>query len=400
MNGQLKGKKILVQGAGRGNLGLVKAAKRNGVEIVLTGMGGDYPCNSYADKFCYGDISNPDVISRIAKEEKVDGAIICCSDTGLLAIGRCNDTLGLVGISESAAIACSDKSVMKTKFLSKGVRTPKAFFIRTEMDLDAALKEMNFPLIVKAVDLQGSRGISVVRSAAEALNAFQESLSLSKKDYCIIEEFVEGREFGVQAFIYQGKMLFVLPHGDETIMCGAPVPIGHFVPYDVSDKLRIDIQTQVEAAIQSIGLDNCAVNVDLIEKDGQAYILELSGRVGANCLPELVSNYLGIDYYEVILATALGINPLPYFEKGITPTHSMARMIRSNVSGKVLSVDDDIYEQDAYVNLFIKTGSEVRKFSNCNDAIGEIVVKGVSFVDCERKISEVFSNISKFIKYE
>lgn len=400
MNNQLKGKKLLVQGAGRGNLGLVKAAKRNGVEVILTGLGGDYPCNPYADKFCYGDISNPDVICKIAAEEKVDGVAICCSDTGLVAIGRCNDTLGLVGISENAAIACSDKAIMKERLLSAGIRTPQSFLIRTNEDVETLLNKISFPLIVKAVDLQGSRGVFVVRSEEEIKKAVTESVSLSKKDYCIIEEFIEGREFGAQAFVYQGEVKFVLPHGDETIMCGSiPVPIGHYIPYEMSEELREDLQKQVVGAIQSIGLDNCAVNVDMIEKDGKIYILELSGRVGANCLPELVGNYWGVDYYEVILATSLGFCPLPYLEREIRHTCSMARMIRSEISGKILSINVPS-ERDAYIHFFVKSGSEVLKFSNCNDAIGEIVVKGGTLSICESKINGIISQISKTIKYE
>lgn len=35
-----KGKKLLLQGASRGNLGLIKTAKAHGVYVVMTGLGG------------------------------------------------------------------------------------------------------------------------------------------------------------------------------------------------------------------------------------------------------------------------------------------------------------------------------------------------------------------------
>ena len=113
----LKGKKLLLQGASRGNLGFVKTAKQHGVNIIMTGLGGDFPCNPYADKFCKADISDPDAVLKVAQEEKVDGAIICCSDTGLQAVGRCNDVLGLAGITEKAATESANKLLMKEKLL-------------------------------------------------------------------------------------------------------------------------------------------------------------------------------------------------------------------------------------------------------------------------------------------
>lgn len=388
----LKGKKLLLQGASRGNLGFIKTAKAHGVYVVMTGLGGDFPCNPYADKFCKADILDPDAVLKVAQNEKVDGAIICCSDTGLQAVGRCNDVMGLAGITEKAATDSANKLRMKEKLLAAGVRTAKFLKVGSESELGKVVKEIGFPMIVKATDLQGSRGINIVRAESNLLQAYRDTMSLTKKDYCIIEQFIEGTEFGAQSFVYKGEVLFVLPHGDETIMCKTAVPIGHFMPYELSDELYEDTITQVSNSIKALGIDNCAVNVDLIEKDGKAHIIELTGRVGANCLPELTSNYFGINYYEMILATCLGESPLPIWEKRKAPTATLARMLKSDKSGicESVIVPENL---DAQINMFIRKGSEVRAFTNCNDAIGEVIVKGASMAECESKIAEISKRI-------
>ncbi len=393
MTDSLKGKRLLLQGASRGNLGLIKTARAHGVYVVMTGMGGDFPCNSYANKFCYADISDPDAVLKVAQDENVDGAIICCSDTGLQAVGRCNDVLGLHGITENAAKASSNKLLMKEKLLAEGVRTAKFLKVKGKKELDTVVKEIGFPMIVKATDLQGSRGINIVYKESDLWTAFKDTMSLTKKDYCIIEEYLEGQEYGAQAFVYQGKVLFVLPHGDETIMCKTAVPVGHYMPYEMSTELYEDTILQVTNSIKALGIDNCAVNVDLIEKDGEAYIIELTGRVGANCLPELTSNYFGINYYEMILATALGQSPLPIFEKRKKTCATLAMMIRSEKSGIVNSIEIPQIE-NAEIHLFVHNNSEVRAFTNCNDAIGEIIVKGNSLDLCNSLMREVLNNIN------
>ena len=392
MEDRLKGKRLLLQGASRGNLGFVKTAKQHGVNIIMTGLGGDFPCNPYADKFCKADISDPDAVLKVAQEEKVDGAIICCSDTGLQAVGRCNDVMGLAGITEKAATDSANKLLMKEKLLAAGVRTAKFLKVGSESELDKVVKEIGFPMIVKATDLQGSRGINIVREESNLLQAYSDTMSLTRKDYCIIEQFIEGTEFGAQAFVYKGEVLFVLPHGDETIMCKTAVPIGHYMPYEITKELYNDTVKQVTNSIKALGIDNCAVNVDLIEKDGKVYIIELTGRVGANCLPELTSNYFGINYYEMILATCLGESPLPVWEERKTPTATLARMIKSGKSGicESVTVPENL---DAQINMFIHKGSEVRAFTNCNDAIGEVIVKGASMAECESKMTEVSKSI-------
>lgn len=388
----LKGKKLLVQGASRGNLGFVKTAKQHGVNIIMTGLGGDFPCNPYADKFCKADISDPDAVLKVAQAEKVDGAIICCSDTGLQAVGRCNDVLGFAGITEKAATDSANKLLMKEKLLAAGVQTAKFLKVSNEGDLEKVITEIGFPMIVKATDLQGSRGINIVRDESNLLQAYRDTMSLTKKDYCIIEQFIEGTEFGAQAFVYKGEVLFVLPHGDETIMCKTAVPIGHYMPYEISDELRYDTIKQVTNSIKALGINNCAVNVDLIEKDGKAFIIELTGRVGANCLPELTSNYFGINYYEMILATCLGESPLPVWEGRKKPCATLARMMKSDKDGVVKSVSvPDIDNVD--IHMFIKEGSTVRAFTNSNDAIGECIVKGHSLWECEGLMSKALEQI-------
>lgn len=392
MDLNLKGKKILLQGASRGNLGLIKTAKAQGVYVVMTGLGGDFPCNPYADEFCKADILDCDAVLKVAQDHQVDGAIICCSDTGLKAIGRCNDVMGLTGLTEKSADESSNKLLMKERLMAAGVSTAKFYKITNKQELDKAVEEIGIPVIIKAVDLQGSRGINIVRDKTDLERAFNDTMSLTRKDFCIVEQFIEGREYGAQSFVYHGEVLFVLPHGDETIMCKTAVPVGHYMPYEMSNELFEDTKAQVINSIKALGFNNCAVNVDLIEKDGKTYIIELTGRVGANCLPELTSNYFGINYYEMILATCLGESPLPIWEIRKAPCTTLARMIRSDKDGIVKSVTmPEIPNVD--IHMFIHEGSEVRTFTNSNDAIGEVIVKGSSMEECERKISEVLSNI-------
>ena len=388
----IRGKKILVQGAGRSNLGLVRTAKRSGVLTIITGMGGDYPCTPLADKNCFADISNPDAVLKVAQEEMVAGAVICCSDTGLRAIGRCNDRMHLTGLSEDAAIVSSNKFLMKERLIEHGVRTAQYFRVSDEDELIKAVEKLDLPDIIKATDLQGSRGIAVVREEEALLASFRDVMGMTKQPYCIVEEFLEGTEYGAQSFVYDDEVLFVLPHGDETMMCKTAVPIGHYMPYEMDAELYEDTCKQVIGAIKALGLNNCAVNVDLIEKDNKAYIIELTGRVGANCLPELVSNYFGINYYEMILRTALGESPMPVFERRKAPCATLARMVRSDKSGIVKSILVPKFD-DVEIHMFIHKGSEVRVFTNSNDAIGEVIVKSNTLNACDELIKNVMESI-------
>ena len=100
------------------------------------------------------------------------------------------------------------------------------------MTLYAIAAELqNCRLWFKAVDSSGSRGIIRVDSTEDFEEARRIVRETSRTDEYIIEEFVEGEEFGAQAFVPNGEVQFILPHGDYVFQGDTGVPVGHFAPY-------------------------------------------------------------------------------------------------------------------------------------------------------------------------
>ena len=111
-----------------------------------------------------------------AKELNIDGITTCGMDTGIRAIGRVCDELGLWGISYKTACTLSDKYLSKLAFEKAGVPVQKAFQIRTEEELSEALEKLPLPVVVKAVDLMGSRGIYQCNTREESFAAFSNAM--------------------------------------------------------------------------------------------------------------------------------------------------------------------------------------------------------------------------------
>lgn len=396
-------KRLLILGAGRGQIGLYEAAKQMGIVTIAGTMpDNNPPCIPLADEVCYMNIADPEDVFAKAKELNLDGVATCCLDTGIAALGRTCDGLGLPGLSEEAAIMCNDKSKMKKAFMEHGVSTAQYFEVATEKELEISLGKINLPVIVKATDLQGSRGIYIAKTKEEAIKGFTEAMRLTRRSYCIVEEYIEGWEFGAQAFVKDEEILFVMPHGDNTYMSHTAVPVGHYVPLDCNQDVNRQTEVAVRSAIRALSLNNCAVNVDLILKDGTVYVIELTGRVGANCLPELVEINYGVEYYKMIAALAIGDDPIEYWkQKNSYETAGLAKMIISTEKSGVLKEiayqdhnDPDVIQ----VSFFKKPGDEIRQFVDSNDCIGQIIVKGKDMNSCERKEQEVLDDIHMILE--
>ena len=85
----VKGKRLLILGAGRGQIGLYKAARELGIHTIA----GTLPDNNppgipLADEVCYMNIANPEDVLEKAVTLQLDGVATCCLDTGIPALGR------------------------------------------------------------------------------------------------------------------------------------------------------------------------------------------------------------------------------------------------------------------------------------------------------------------------
>lgn len=385
-------KKLMVMGAGIYQVPLIRKAKEMGIYTIAVSIPGNYPGFALADQVCYENTVDYERILEVARREKIDGIVTAGTDVAVITIGRVCDELGLTGLSFEAAKIASNKVLMKRRYEECGVRTARFREVSFEDDIYERTTGLEFPLIFKAVDTSGSRGIIRVNAREE----FEEARALVKantrRDFFLAEEFIEGEEFGAQAFVYRGEVKFILPHGDYVFQGDTGVPIGHFAPYALAPEIIGDMKVQLTGAIRAMGLDNCAVNADFILKDGKTYVLELGGRSGATCLAELVSIYYGFDYYEKLIRAALG-EDVDFPQEHAVPNASM--LLRSDRDGVITSIvnenrpDKDICE----IQFDYGVGDEVKKFRVGPHRIGHVIAKGGTLDQAVEKLNEALGKI-------
>lgn len=388
-------KKIMILGASRTQIPLINAAKKMGIYTIVAGIKGNYPGIDLADETCFIDINNKYLVLKKAKELKIDGIATCCMDVGIESLGYVCEKLNLIGISEKAGIYSNNKFLMKEVLLKNNVKTPKFYKIKSKFELEKAWNYFGKnKVVLKATDLQASRGVYVCDSWKQLLLAYKEISEISLKNICIMEEYINGIDIGAQAFIYRGKIMFLLPHNDEVLFNETNKPIGHSMPANLSSNILMKLKEEAIKAIRAIGLDNCAVNLDFIKTDKEIYVIELTGRAGATSLPELVSNYYGINYYELIVSVAMGEEPKKFFDIKKKNIATACRYIISNKSGIVTNIiNKNILDKKISVDLFIDKGDYIYKFRDGRDFIGRIIVKGNTLEECYNLLDNAYKNI-------
>lgn len=388
-------KKLMVLGASYSQIPLVEAAHKLGFSVVAASIPGDYPCFAIADEAAYVDISDPEAVLREAKRLQVDGVATCALDLGMAAIGLVCENMGLTGPSALAAKNASNKWEMKKAFAEGGVTTARFFCIHNPQELEEAMDALQFPLILKAVDQMGSRGMYRCNSKEEVRENYPKTMESTKKEYCLLEEFIQGTLYGAEGMMKNGKLVYCMPINSEVYQSFVPTSIGHSVPLDASDEMKRKTCEQVERAAKALGLDNCPIDCDLIRRDGEIYLVEMTGRPGGSTIPELVSSYYGINYYEAIVSLAMGLDVKPYFQEEKEHPACLVHMMISEESGKLKAiVNENAPSEDIFdLSFNVKAGDYIRKYTNGRDRIGQVALKGETLRYCEERLQEVLSNI-------
>lgn len=411
-------KKLMILGAGVYQVPLIQQARRMGIETLVVSVPGNYPGFAFGDKICYEDTRDYEKILEIARAEKIDGIVTTGTDVAVVTIGKVCDALGLPGLSFKAGKVATDKMLMKQNYEKHGVRTARYRRISLEEDskengaaegnkdfqiikrLEQELAGLEFPLIFKAVDTSGSRGIVKAENSSKFAEAYQRVRENTRKDYFIVEEFLEGEEFGAQSFVSQGKIQFILPHGDYVFQGDTGVPIGHWAPYELEQSVIEDAKEQLQKAVIAMGLDNCALNADFILSGGKPYVLEIGGRAGATCLAELVSLYYGYNYYEKIIQAALGL-PVDFASQEANPNVGM--LLRSEKTGsirKIVNKNDREDKQIVEIQFDYQAGEQVQAFRVGPHRIGHVVVKADTLEEARAKMEEALGKIEIEVEEE
>ena len=203
--------------------------------------------------------------------------------------------LAIFGPNSHAAQLESSKAYAKAFMVKAGIPTPA---YREFDDLVEALNyvdSMMPPIVVKADGLAAGKGVTVAKTVAEArqaiIVAMQERAFGDAGARVVIEQFVEGSELSVMAFVDQHgflmmpaiqdhKQVFDHDEGPNTGGMGTfyPVPAA---TKQVLQKVRDEVFSRVIAEFQAQNITYRGVLfAGIIVQDGQPYVIEFNVRFG------------------------------------------------------------------------------------------------------------------------
>jgi len=301
--------KALVLAGGLPQIALLEELKSRGIETVLADYFPDPVAKPFADVFYQVSTLDVEAITEVARTEKVDFLITVCTDQALLTVAKVSETLELpCYISYQTALNVTNKSYMKDVFAKKGVSTAR-FAVMGQLDRDA-IRDLRYPLIVKPVDCNSSKGVKRVDDPALLEKAFREAVRLSRTDTAIVEEYIVGPELSVDVYVEQGTAhvlavseLDKIPEKDKFVIFRSKRPA------NLSQKLLCGIRETAQQIADAFELKNAPMLIQMISDGEKAYVLEFSARTGGGEKFVMIKRISGFDVIKAVVDLTLGLYP-------------------------------------------------------------------------------------------
>lgn len=313
-------KKILILGAGEGQIPLIHRAKDAGWHTIVVSPKGDYPGFELADEIAYCNIADIDAVVGLAKTMQVQAIATDQTDIPVIAIQRVAKEMGV------PAIHCEDinnfryKSRMRELCQSAGIKTIPYLVTNDIHAVKYFFEQQVGSVIIKPVDSQGSRGVTQVKTIAELRDAFDKAMSYSKQKKVIVEQFIEGQEVEVDTVMYRDEIKAVLI-GDvfnfESIQIFSAYE--RIYPSQLPTATQDEIRRVNAQTLKVLGLHTGWTHGEyMVATNGDVYLLEVGARGGGNYIgSDIVKTMIGVSTDEMAFRTAIGDESF-YSEVGLT----------------------------------------------------------------------------------
>ncbi len=301
--------KALVIAGGVPQIELIRQLKSRGITAVLADGSQNPVARPYADIFYKVDIFDASAIRKIAEEERIDFLLTVCADQVLLVVAQVSEMLGLpCYIDYQTARNVSDKILMKRVFKRIGV--PTTDYVETDHFDLGRFAHLRFPLVVKPVDTYSSKGVRKAENEQELAQFYEDARRLSRSGGVIVEEFFQGEEISVDAFVMDGRAKILTVTNSEKVKSNNRFVIfrGRY-PATVSKKVLSKIGIISQKIADGFGLVNSPLLIQILHNGEDVSVLEFCARTGGNMKWLLIKYSCGVDVITATIDITLGLKP-------------------------------------------------------------------------------------------
>lgn len=296
-------KLLILGGKPIGSTEIVEKARKRGIYTIVA----DYlpedesPAKAIADEQWNISVDQVDELAKKAVAEQVNGVIAgvheFCLRKAIQVCEKCN-------LPSWCTLEqwdnCSNKKDFKELCMKNGIDVARTYKLEDKID---------FPVIVKPADSDGSRGFSICHNRDELKKGVQHALEFST-DY-LIEEFIQSDACIIHYTVVNGEVIFsgISDKHSRRLEGGSMVMALQTFPAKDQERYLKEVNDKAVRMFKSIGIKNSPIWIEAFN-DGKRFVFnEMALRFGGSMTNYPVMYNTGMNQLELFIDAALGKAP-------------------------------------------------------------------------------------------
>ena len=278
------------------------------------------------DRFELISTMDAEAIEALARRAGAGGLLSPGTDGPVRVAADVAAALGLPHpIDPATAARVTDKREQRRAFDREAVPQPA-------WSEDGAGLPATARVVVKPAAAQGQRGLEIVEPGGDLRAAVEAARAVSRDGQALCEEFAEGPELTVNAFIDEGRFV-PLTVTDRERALAFGVATAHIYP---SLHPVAGVVAAAEAACRALGLRSGPSYTQVLLTPDGPRVMEVAARLGGGHDGELCTAALGVDLSAAAVLAALGRTP-----DSLAPKRERAAAVRFLVApaGRLVRID-------------------------------------------------------------
>ncbi|WP_309235598.1 ATP-grasp domain-containing protein [Streptomyces sp. TRM64462] len=258
------------------------------------------------------------------------GAVVSLTELGLEPAAVAARRLGAAGVPVEVVRATRDKREMRRVLARKAPHLNPAFAPGDAgTEAVAALFAGGARVVAKPVAGTGSHAVALLRTPADLPADRRNGATL-------LERYVEGREFSVEALSSGGRHT-VLGVAEKRTTGDGFVEVAHIMPApSLTAAERRDVERAVGELLDAVGLVDGPSHTEVkVGADGRVTVIETHNRPGGDGIADLVHLTTGVDWRRAALGWAVRVPPRT---GDVTPVAAAATVFFTAPPGRVGAV--------------------------------------------------------------
>ncbi|WP_066295202.1 ATP-grasp domain-containing protein [Bacillus sp. FJAT-29937] len=240
----------------------------------------------------------------------------------------------------STAIQKMNSKEETRSLLTNQSYTPKFIIIKPgeEIPSKLILSWLSFPIMVKSPNSTGSKD-ALLAENEEKLKKY--TLMLREREpneSIIIEEYIDGDQYLVEAVVYKSKVMIAGIIGQEVTKGKRFIITGYGVMAKIPDEIEKGIAGVLQSIVNHFGIKNGALHLELRRGKNGWKLIEINPRISGGAMNKMLQAAFGYSLVKETLLLQLGGSPslVPKHKKFVYTQYLIVseKGILERVSGK------------------------------------------------------------------